>query len=156
MVCVFYPSISSHAAGVVKPHRDSGSICTPVVNEVGMGLNSHKNILFDVTGIEVLTIRIDTFCKANAITHIDYMHIDVQGAEDKVIKGLGDIRPSFIFAETNCFGNKVYQTTTTINDFDNLMTQIGYYILDRDHSDTLYVHKSFDINSVSHSEETAL
>jgi len=143
--CVFYPSVQFIYEDSVKQHRDSGSLCTPIVDENGIGLNAHKGLQFDVNGIEVRTVRIDTFCKLNNITHIDYMHIDVQGAEDKVIKGLGDIRPSFIFAETNCFGNSVYQTTTTVNDFNNLMNLLGYYVIDSDNSDTLYAHNDFDI-----------
>jgi len=40
--------------------------------------------------IEVDVIRLDTFIKEHNITKIDYLHIDTQGSDLKVLEGLGD------------------------------------------------------------------
>lgn len=40
--------------------------------------------------IEVEVIRLDRFVKENGILKIDYLHIDTQGSDLKVLKGLGD------------------------------------------------------------------
>lgn len=40
--------------------------------------------------IEVEVIRLDRFVKENGILKIDYLHIDAQGSDLKVLKGLGD------------------------------------------------------------------
>jgi hypothetical protein len=40
--------------------------------------------------IEVDVITLSTFIKENAITKIDYLHIDTQGSDLKVLKGLGE------------------------------------------------------------------
>ena len=149
----FYPSIDFVRENLNKPHRDSGSICVPVTDENGRGIDRHLGLGFDMRGVDVPAIRIDTYCNNNNILHIDYMHIDVQGAEDKVIRSLGEIRPSFIFAETNCFGNKLYKTTTDLVDFDKLMFSKNYSIIDRDHSDTLYVHKAFNIKTETNNQD---
>jgi len=148
-VSVFYPSLDWLRDNNSKPHRESGSLCLPVVGEDSRFQTSYKGLGFDMSGVEVITRRIDSFCESNSITHIDYMHIDVQGAEDKVIRGLGNIRPSFIFAETCVFGDKVYLTTTTKTDFNDLMKLKGYHLLHSDQMDTLYVHEKFDFKSVS-------
>jgi len=40
--------------------------------------------------IPVEVIRLDNFIKENKITKIDYLHIDAQGSDLSVLKGLGD------------------------------------------------------------------
>ena len=40
--------------------------------------------------IEVDVIRLDAFIKENNITKIDYLHIDTQGSDLKVLEGLGE------------------------------------------------------------------
>lgn len=45
---------------------------------------------FDVTQeIEVDVIRLDSFIEEHGITKIDYLHIDTQGSDLKVLEGLG-------------------------------------------------------------------
>lgn len=39
--------------------------------------------------IEVNVIRLDSFVEQNNITHINHLHIDTQGSDLKVLKGLG-------------------------------------------------------------------
>ena len=132
----FYPSLKYSD----KEHRASGSICTPVVDpETNKMLNGYRSLEFDMTGYEVETIRLDTFCANKNISKIDYLHMDVQGAEDKVVCGLGTLRPKYIYAETNLFGTSLYKTTTTLEKFDDMLTSLGYNLFDRTHSDTMYV-----------------
>ena len=40
--------------------------------------------------IEVDVIRLDSFIKEHSITKIDYLHIDTQGSDLKVLEGLGE------------------------------------------------------------------
>lgn len=132
----FYPSLNWRD----KEHRASGSICVPVVDpDTNTMLNGYRSLEFDMVGYEVETIRLDTFCAAEKITKIDYLHIDVQGAEDKVVRGMGELRPTYIYAETNLFGTSLYETTTTLDKFDDMLTSLGYNLFDRTHSDTMYV-----------------
>lgn len=41
--------------------------------------------------IIIPTDRMDQFCRERSITNVDFMHIDVQGAELKVLQGAGDL-----------------------------------------------------------------
>jgi FkbM family methyltransferase len=50
----------------------------------------HEWLKFDKT-IEIETLTLDKFCKDNNITEIDYIHMDVQGAEIMVLNGANRI-----------------------------------------------------------------
>lgn len=121
-------------------HNGSGSTLKPKVKDgTSEGIN-HAGLMYDMEGYEVQIVRIDTFCELNNIDHIDYLHIDVQGAEQLVIEGLGSIRPYFIFAETCEF--ETYESGITTEQFDSYMNSLGYEIVNRFRDDTLYKLKS--------------
>lgn len=134
-VATFFPSEDYNG----KSWRYSGSLMKPIVVPGTNEETTHPGLRYDMKGVEVKTMRLDSFCKKNRIKKIDYMHIDVQGAEHKVIVGLGDMRPSFIFAETCEF--ETYDTGITLQGFDALMSERGYKIVQRHDYDTLYVHE---------------
>lgn len=58
------------------------------------------NLTFDRVQT-VPCIRLDTYCAKSGIDRVDIAHLDVQGAEYKVLLGLGAIRPTLIYLETN-------------------------------------------------------
>jgi hypothetical protein len=74
----------------------------------------------------------------NNIPKIDYIHIDVEGAEDKVLSSMGRFKPYFIYAETAHLDVKSYENKLNLKEFDMLMEQLGYKIYQRFESDTLY------------------
>ncbi len=55
--------------------------------------------------VTVKGIRLDTFCEQNAIKYIDYLCLDVQGAEKVVLEGLGDFlnKVGFLVLEDDAF-----------------------------------------------------
>ena len=130
----FFPSENYNG----QPWRYSGSLMKPIVVPGTSEETTHPGLHYNMKGVKVKTIRLDDFCKKNRIKSIDYMHIDVQGAEYKVIVGLGDLRPGHIFAETCEF--ETYDTGVTLADFDELMKEKGYRIVQRHDYDTLYVY----------------
>lgn len=136
----FYPSISYNG----NTHKASGSTLKPNVKPgTSEGIN-HDGLLYDMNGYKIQTVRIDTFCELNKIDHIDYIHIDVQGAEKRVIQGMGTYRPSFIFAETCEF--TTYDSGHTKEEFDQYMNEIGYEIVHEFRDDTLYKLKNYNID----------
>jgi FkbM family methyltransferase len=64
----------------------------------------HKDILpwckFDEV-VEVKSIRMETYCSQNNINSIDFVWMDVQGAEEEVLKSFGDYinKVKYIFTE---------------------------------------------------------
>lgn len=134
----FYPSLHMGE----KEWRCSGSICEPVVDENDCHRERWTTLSFDTKGTDVQSIRLDHYCRSRDISTIDYLHIDVQGAELRVMRGLGDVNARIVFAETNILGDQYYKTGTTLDEFDDFMSQAGYGIRYRDASDTLYVKRS--------------
>jgi FkbM family methyltransferase len=134
----FYPSLFETNKQI--DWRVAGSIIKPILKENSNEAINHS-VTYDDKGVEVETMRIDTFCKINSITKIDFIHIDVEGAEDKVLSTLGDFRPKFIFAETHHFKVKNYDNNISLDEFDRLLESLGYEISHRFMYDTLYEKK---------------
>lgn len=104
-----------------------------------MEYNNNRDGLFMHQGYVVPTTSIDIFCKENNITELSFIHLDVQGAEYKVLSGLGDCRPRLVFAETCEYA--FYKDSLSRNDLDDLMISKGYHIAERLTYDTLYILK---------------
>lgn len=114
----------------------SGSLMKPVTKEdTSEGL--HEGLLYNLIGYNVKIKTLKEFCDSENISP-DVIHMDVQGAETKVMRGIGNYRPKIIFAETCEFD--VYETHSSLEEFDNLMFSLGYKIVERLMYDTLYVH----------------
>ena len=129
---LFYNSETHHGA----EWTCSGSIFKPVVYE-GTGQSiTHPAIMYNTAGYPVKTTTLENFCNSQNISP-DILHIDAQGAETKIINGLGKYRPRIIFAETCEFDT--YETGTDLANFDSLMLDIGYKVFERYQYDTLYV-----------------
>lgn len=88
-------------------------------------------------GVPVPMTTLENFCRNNGVNFIDVIHMDVQGAEYKVMKGLGNLRPKMVFAETAEYEN--YDGSLTRDDLDNLMASLGYRVELRLQYDTLYI-----------------
>jgi FkbM family methyltransferase len=123
----FYPS--AMYKGEQWPY--SGSVCKPKMTET-----SHEDFVWGEPQT-VESIRIDTFCDTNNITP-DFIHIDVQGAEYKVLSSLGRYRPWAIWTEVNEFEN-CYETDITHAAFIQLLNNFGYTKLYSNNVDELYV-----------------
>lgn len=131
---VFFPSVTWKG----RPWSASGSLMKPVVKAGTEEGVQHESLMYDLKGYEVKTIRLDTYCDLNRFEPIDYLRVDVQGGEHKVMRGLGALRPALIFAETCEFDT--YETGMTLEGFDQLMRSMGYEIVKRFRDDTLYKH----------------
>lgn len=129
----FYPSDSYNN----HPHRASGSTRKPRVHENTSEGLYHKTLFFNTTGYNVNVSTLSDFCKINNISEVDFIHMDVQGAEFDVIRGMGEYRPRIIAAETCEFGT--YETEGTVEDFDALMLELGYIVFERCVDDTIYI-----------------
>lgn len=131
----FYPSLLDTNTQV--EWRYAGSIVKPIFKE-NSNEASNYSVIYDDNGYEVETMRLDSFCEKEKIHKIDFIHIDVEGAEDKVLCAMGKLKPSLIFAETYHFRVKNYNNTINLEQFDELMFSLGYNISQRFEYDTLY------------------
>ena len=101
----FYPSLFEINQNI--EWRFAGSIVKPIFKENSNEAINH-NVTYDKEGYEIDVMRLDSFCIRNNISKIDYIHIDVEGAEDRVLSTMGKYKPQLIFAETAHFDTKKY------------------------------------------------
>ena len=123
----FHPSASYN--GEQWPY--SGSICEPKLTVLPSG-----TFVWGEPYI-VESIKLATFCDTHNVTP-DIIHIDVQGAEYKVLSNLGNYRPWAIWAEVNEFEN-CYETNITHAAFIELLNSLGYTKIYSNNVDELYV-----------------
>ena len=124
----FYNSSKLNDGGIEIEWGPSGSLLEP-------SKSLKDRITFELPE-EVECKTIEEFCLLNNIKNVDYIHIDVQGMEHRVLSGLGKIRPDYILAET-CEYNS-YNGSGSIEDLDEYLYSIGYSIEERMEYDTLY------------------
>jgi FkbM family methyltransferase len=116
--------------------RCSGSLLKPItVNGTNEG--KHKGLFYNLQGSKVRTDTFENFCNTHNLSP-SIVHMDVQGAETKVMKHIGKYRPKIIFAETCEFDT--YETNTNAQQFDELMQSLGYSIFEKLEYDTFYVY----------------
>ena len=75
--------------------------------------------------MKVKCVTIKDFCHENNIPHIDYMHMDVEGAVDKVLGGMGELRPTIILAETSG-RDALFQGAPSQMENNKLFDALGY------------------------------
>lgn len=92
----------------------------------------------------VNSIRLDSFCK-NFNLSPDFVHIDVQGAEQKVFSALGDHKPKCIWAEISAFSQ--YDCGTSEKEFYKFMDSIGYVKVCQVGGDALFRYKDFIVTT---------
>jgi FkbM family methyltransferase len=136
----FYPSVSYGKYGT---WTGSGSIILPEIHPDTDVSTVYPDLKFDLEGAEVPCITIDDYCEMKGIKHIDWFRIDAQGAEYKILSALEKSTPTFIWAEHCEFAT--YQTGVTIQDFDDMLAEKGYAIVERMGSDTLYKNSKYGI-----------
>jgi len=119
----------------------SGSLLKPA----SMLFEKHSWLKFE-QNIEVECNTIENYCTQANIEQIDFIHLDVQGAELNVLQGAGKYlsRIKAIWLEVE--NVELYENQPLANDVEFYMTNAGFVkILDKVHKvsgDQLYVHKS--------------
>ena len=88
---------------------------------------------------KVKTTRLDTFCAANGIDHIDVVHMDVQGAEGFAIDGLGKLRPTMLFFEIDATDE--YKGAVPLTELFGKLAAWGYEKKWQGAHDALFVRR---------------
>lgn len=94
----------------------------------GSHAQSHPDVVF-LDKIQLRTIRFDTFVATNRLNLQDYdfLNLDVQGVEDKVLRGMGDMLRVFkwLYIEVNK-DNNVYQGCATFDEIVAYVKKFGF------------------------------
>lgn len=96
---------------------------------------------------EVETERLDTFCQRRGISKIDFIHMDVQGAELMVLQGAGNFLDKVHVLWLEVESLELYENQPLKNDIENFLQKAGFTcILDKAGNvcgDQLYVNKRY-------------
>lgn len=131
----FYPSTKYKGyTGTDELWSGSGSIYKPNKEHID---RVYPSLEFDEIGYEVCSYTWDSFVESRAVDHVDYLHIDTQGAEYEIIKSATKCLPDFIFAEISDFDT--YHTGIKLEDFDEMMFNKGYVLVATDEANALYL-----------------
>lgn len=85
-------------------------------------------------------MTLNFICQLYDIKGIDLLHIDVEGAEYKVINGLGELRPKLIFAEFLLDGGWIGQKS--FKETCELLHSLGYTEVKSMGHDKLFLHSN--------------
>jgi len=97
--------------------------------------------------VTVETITLKSFCADNNIGVIDYIHMDVQGAELMVLKGADDFINSIKVIWLEVSKIHVYKDQPLVDDINKFMTDNNFVLakdcIDDLQGDQLYISKGF-------------
>jgi len=97
--------------------------------------------------INVQTITLHDFIKEKKIPLVDFIHMDVQGAELKVLKGAGDLLKKIKAIWLEVSDVEFYKGQPTRNAIEVFMKDHGFYLvkssIDGEYGDQLYLNKFY-------------
>jgi len=79
-----------------------------------------------------------TFTQAVGIKNIDFLHMDAQGAEAKVLRGMQALRPTLVYLEKS--EGDHYEGASSVVQLNSLMAELGYSLVKELQYDNLYLH----------------
>jgi 2-O-methyltransferase len=113
----------------------SGSIRRPKNH-----LKEYRWIKFEKT-ISVDTCRLDDWCAETGVKHVDFIWMDVQGAEQDVIKGASKILQETRFLYTEYSNNELYEGQLSLNRLLTLLP--SFELVARYPADVLLKNRKF-------------
>jgi len=97
--------------------------------------------------IKVKTKTLQSFCKEKNISHIDFIHMDVQGAELKVLKGAKDLLETINLIWLEVEAVELYKDQPLKSDIEKFMKKNGFYKLKDTvggiSGDQLYINRKY-------------
>jgi FkbM family methyltransferase len=83
----------------------------------------------------VTSERLDTLCRTRGVGGVSLLHMDVEGAEYAALSGIGDLRPTLIWAEL-CDGR--FEGAQSVANTRRLLKHLGYKPVIHLRHDSLY------------------
>lgn len=93
--------------------------------ELGTHLEIHPEVCY-TDRVKMKTIRVDKLLKDYNIEEINFLNVDLQGAEHLAIEGMGDLIKGIEWALLEVNQKEVYKGCMTIDDMDYFMMQRGF------------------------------
>lgn len=120
----------------------SGSILPPGE----MTTNTYQWLKFE-EGEKVTVRRLEDFCKEQGVAHINYVHMDVQGAELKVLDGAGRLLSGIDLVWMEVSNKEFYKGQPLENEVYRYMRDRGFILVynhkEGSYGDHLYASAAF-------------
>ena len=125
----WYPSTvegEAHAQGSIFRHSDRYKKKFPFVSQVAKPQSIKGQ-------------RLDSLCTDKAIDGVDFLHMDIEGAEFSALQSMGEMRPKVIFLEMR---DHLFVDAPGSAKTDGLLRRLGYDLVLHLGTDRLYAHQS--------------
>lgn len=93
--------------------------------ELGVHMDIHPEVHY-IDQIKMKTQRVDTLFKDYNFDNINFLNVDLQGAEHLAIEGMGDLIKHFDYALLEVNMQETYRGCMLIDDLDYFMMQRGF------------------------------
>ncbi len=113
-----------HNAAVNFHVSNNGSQSSSIL-EFGTHSTTHPEVKF-LYDVPMLTKRIDKLYDGTFDKEIDFLNIDLQGAELKALKGMGDILHQFKWAYLEVNQAELYKGCPMVQDLDIFLLGFGF------------------------------
>ncbi|MGE5659839.1 MAG: FkbM family methyltransferase [Actinomycetota bacterium] len=114
----------------ITKHPGCSSLYQPSPDYIGRFLGNSKLIELDHT-IEIKTTTLDAFCQAAEIQEVDFLQLDLQGAELKVLEGSSQILDnSLLGILTEVEFTEIYSGQPLFGDIDVYLRNRGFTLFD--------------------------
>lgn len=119
----FYLTKSHGCSSLYPPDENFIKRCKQFI---GGKVQKSSNYFFDCQKMSVKTATLDTWAKTYGISDIDFMKLDIQGAELDVLKAANTLLPSTLAIEVEVEFVPIYHNQPLFADVDNFMRQNGF------------------------------
>ena len=108
------------------------------------------------TTIDIKQIKLDDFANENKIDNIDFLKIDTQGTEDKVLQGASELlkKQKIKVIQLELIFSEVYDNTLNFYDVEKLLIPNGYKLFAINKFGNLYHDIKFAIDVIYINQET--
>lgn len=93
--------------------------------DLGTHIQKHPEVHY-INDIEVTMRRLDTLIFEHEIIDFDFLNIDVQGAELKVLKGMGKLLEQFKWAYLEVNKEELYKGCALVGEVDEYLYTYGF------------------------------
>ena len=141
VVCIINEVAVSNKVGVVKfniARSDTSSIEN--YNKRIFEFTEHRKKYKPSETIEVVSVTLDNYVKEFSVDHIDFLKIDVENHEDKVLEGAKNLLKNgkIEFVEVEGSLGSIYERQVQFYDIEKYLIPNGYQLIGMSSS-----HKSF-------------
>lgn len=93
--------------------------------EFGTHIEQHPTVRF-IDSIELETVRLDSLLKDMNLSEIDFLVMDLQGAELLALKGMGDLLNKFKYAYLEVNRDELYVNGAKVEEIDIYLDNYGF------------------------------